>query len=42
MFRFFVAISFLGCLFLNDNVKTHPSSDDLANLVSELSPSVVG
>ncbi len=41
MFRFFVAITFLVCLFLNDNVKTHPSSDDLANLVSKLSPSVV-
>ena len=39
--RFFLVVSFFVCLFLNDNVKTHPSSDDLANLVSKLSPSVV-
>ncbi len=41
MFKFFAAFSFLVCLLVNDNAKTHPSSDDLANLVSKLSPSVV-
>ena len=41
MFRIFTAVSFIFCLLLNDNVKTHPSSDDLADLVSKLSPSVV-
>ena len=41
MFRFLWQLAFLVCLFLNDNVKSHPSSDDLANLVSNLSPSVV-
>ena len=41
MFKFFAALSFLVCLLVNDNAITHPSSDDLANLVSKLSPSVV-
>ena len=41
MFRIFIAVNFILCLLLNDNAKTHPSSDDLADLVSKLSPSVV-
>jgi len=41
MFKVIKVVSFIVCLFLNDSVKTHPSSDDFANLVSKLSPSVV-
>lgn len=41
MFKVIKVVSFIVCLFLNDSAKTHPSSDDFANLVSKLSPSVV-
>ena len=41
MRRNLTLISFLLIVFFTDNTKSHPSSDELADLVAKLSPSVV-